>query len=311
MKILVTGAKGFVGKYVIDQLIRRNHEIIAGLAHEESTDSLQSVLLDIRSKENWEIVVREYKPDAIIHLAAQSMVSKAWDDPSNTILTNTLSVLYMMESVRKYSPSTKLINIGSSEEYGLAGQTGLPITEELICIPQNPYAVSKYAASQLIQQLSYKNHINVIHLRPFNHFGPGQREGFVISDFSSQICRIENGKQSPIIQVGNLDAQRDFTDVRDIARAYVDVIEKEIPPGIYNICSEVPRRISDILRYLISQSSIRITLEIDEMRLRPSEVPVFVGSYSKIHKCIGWKPILKFEESLRETLDWWRQIYSE
>lgn len=308
MKILITGSKGFVGKHVIERL-KKNHQIITGFTDEERS-SMQEFFWDVSSKDNWETVINKNKPDVILHLAAQSMVQKAWTDPSTTIQTNTLSALYMMESVQKYSPSTKIINIGSSEEYGLAGQIGKPITEETICNPQNPYAVSKYAASQLILQISSKNHLNAIHLRPFNHFGPGQREGFVISDFSSQICRIENGMQQPVIKVGNLDAKRDFTDVRDIVSAYVDIIEKDIAPGIYNICSQVPRRISDVLEYLIGESRISISLELDETRLRPSDVPLFIGSNAKIFNSIGWKPKLKFEESLRETLNWWRQSFS-
>ncbi|MNC22168.1 GDP-6-deoxy-D-mannose reductase [compost metagenome] len=310
MKILVTGSNGFVGKHVLSELAIRYHEIISGITDEKGFDSDKEIFLDVRSKNNWEEVIKAIKPDAILHLAAQSMVQKAWVDPSDTILTNTLSALFMIESVQKYSPTTKIINVGSSEEYGLAGLSGQPLTEDTLCNPQNPYAVSKHSAGQLIMQISKKNQLNTIHLRPFNHFGPGQREGFVISDFSSQICRIEKGIQEPIIRVGNLDARRDFTDVRDIVRAYVDIIEKDIAPGIYNVCSQVPRRIADILEFLIAESKVPITLEVDEARFRPSEVSLFIGSNLKILESIGWKPSLKFEESLRETLNWWRQTYA-
>ncbi|MDQ0162546.1 GDP-mannose 4,6-dehydratase [Aeribacillus alveayuensis] len=309
MRILVTGASGFVGKWLVTELMDRGHEVIAAVRkHNSFLKHVRQVRLDLLNYENVKSVLRLSKPDAIVHLAAQSMVKKAWENPSETIQVNVIGTTNLVQAVKDVVPPyAKIITVGSSEEYGLTAKSKMKLTEEDNCLPQNPYAISKLAAGQLAIQLAKKENLNVAHLRPFNHFGPGQREGFVVSDFASQLARLERSKGSTIF-VGDLSAQRDFTDVRDIVDAYVKVIEKEVPTGIYNISSGKATPISEILNILLKHVHVPIEVSIDSARFRPAEVPVFVGDSSKIRRLIGWEPKRKLEDSLIETLEWWRTI---
>ncbi|MCZ8516492.1 GDP-mannose 4,6-dehydratase [Paenibacillus filicis] len=312
MRVLVTGAGGFVGKHLVAELRSRNHEVIAtALTSREDPHigSLSSLPLTDYS------LIKQFieltQPDILFHMAAQSKVMKSWQDPSATISANTLGTIHLMQAMLEVCPDSRFINVGSSEEYGLAGKDGKPLTEEAACLPQNPYAVSKYAAGQLVIQLAKKHRLQAIHLRPFNHFGPGQEEGFVISDFASQIVKIEKGLISPILKVGDLSAQRDFTYCADIIDAYVSIVEKPLPNGMYNVCSGTPRRIQDILDHLLELSNTPIEIVTDTEKWRPSEVPLFVGSSRLLELQTGWKPRTDFYEGLKETLIWWRNKNSE
>lgn len=292
-RILVTGATGFVGRYLVNDLIRAGHEVIAEWF--ELTD--RKAVVEI---------VTDSKPDAVFHLAAQSMVAKSWEDPAGTVHVNTLGTLHLLEALAAM-PSTMLVSIGSGDEYGLAGASGELLTEERLCQPQNPYSVSKYTAGVLSMQLARQKGLHVLHLRPFNHFGPGQLEGFVVSDFCSQIVKMEQGLLTPQLLVGDLSVERDFTDVRDVVAGYVRLIEKTPPTGIYNICSGQRRKVADILEFLLKQAKVQIDVQTDPTRFRCSDTPVFAGSAAKMVLATQWKPERDFYASLIETLDWWRK----
>lgn len=310
MKILATGANGFVGSYLIRELATHGHCVYGGAMVGSKVPAESSavwVTLDVAKYKDVEQVMDSVKPDAIIHLAAQSMVQQAWNEPAETVLTNTIGTIHLLQAVKKIAPKIKVLTIGTSEEYGASGKQGIPLVEDMPCLPQNPYAVSKLAAGQIALQMAAKDGLRVVHARPFNHFGPGQRTGFVVSDFSAQIAKIEQGLQLPVIRVGNLSAQRDFTDVRDVVAAYRLLIESNCENGIYNICSGRPRAMQEILDYLVTQAQVAVKVEIDTERLRQADVPLFVGSANKIHKETGWSPQITFEESLLDTLNWWRR----
>lgn len=310
MRVLVTGAGGFVGGYLVPRLVSRGHQVYAGeLQHSQfkSIKNVNSVKFDITNYQELEYMMSKIRPDGIIHLAAQSMVKRSWENPVLTINVNTIGTINLIKAVKLVVPTCKIINIGTSEEYGLTGKLGQPLGEESPCVPQNPYAISKFAAGQLALQLANKEKLNLIHVRPFNHFGPGQQIGYVVSDFCSQIASIEKGIASPIMYVGDLNAQRDFSDVRDVIEAYIVLLESKADNGVYNICSGKPRTIKNILDLLIQQSSASIEVKIDQERFRPSEVPLFFGSNQKIANAIDWSPKQEFSASLLETLNWWRQ----
>lgn len=309
MRVLVTGAGGFVGGHLVLALVDKGHHVIAGGIQDSKLKFEKNIEIfnfDITNYHNLDKVIGTVKPDAIIHLAAQSMVKRAWEEPAGTIAVNTIGTINLLKTVKKHVPKAKIINIGTSEEYGLTGKNGEPLEENYECLPQNPYAVSKLAAGQVALQLAKKDDLNIIHVRPFNHFGPGQQMGYAVSDFASQIAQIEKGFYPAIIRVGDLSAQRDFTDVRDVIEAYITLLERKVESGIYNVCSGKPRSIHSILDFLIQSSKIAITIQVDQDRLRPSEVPLFVGSAYKIKNAIGWEPKRNFENSLLETLEWWR-----
>jgi GDP-4-dehydro-6-deoxy-D-mannose reductase len=309
MRVLVTGSNGFVGNHLIKELVRRGHEVLAGVTRKQFnvTEGFLSEYLDVLDTETINNIFQKFKPEGIIHLAAQTMVKRSWEEPEKTLATNIFGTINLIKAIEKFSPNAKMISIGSSEEYGLTGKSGVPLTEDMPCLPQNPYATSKLAAGQLALQYGKKSDLKIIHVRAFNHFGPGQNIGFVVSDFISQIVDIEIDKSPPVIRVGDLSAQRDFVHVTDLIRAYILALELDVDNGIYNVCSGIPRKIGDILDFLIKKAKKPITVELDCSRLRPSEVPLFVGSSEKIKKAIGWEPKINFYEALMETLEWWRQ----
>lgn len=308
MKVLVTGANGFVGKHLTSELLNRNHEVLAGVRDRsgEGITGAKKVYVDITDSTCIETILKEMNVDAIIHLAGQSKVSDAWNLPVTTFEVNTLATIQLIQLIGEISPRTKLITVGSSEEYGLSGKYHKKINETTPCLPQNPYASSKLAAGEVGLQLAKKHNLSLIHVRPFNHFGPGQEEGFVISDFSAQIAQIEYGFVEPVMYVGDLSSQRDFTDVRDIVRSYALLLERELETGIYNVSSGIPRKIEDILKNLVSLSKCEINIQVDPQKFRPSEVPSFTGDSSKLWESVKWRPEIDFYDSLKETLNWWR-----
>jgi GDP-4-dehydro-6-deoxy-D-mannose reductase len=303
MKVLVTGAKGFVGKNLVVVLLERGHEVVVS---ERDPDTGTAIKLDVTDSGNVLEALQQVRPDAIIHLAAQTHVPTAWAHPQETVMVNTMGTLHIINAIKTLGLRCKVLNIGSSEEYGHTGKSGEPLTESMACQPQNPYAVSKFAAGQLAVQVGGQYGIKVIHVRPFNHYGPEQREGFVVSDFVAQIAKMEQGLQPHVLRVGNLSAQRDFTYISDVVSAYIAMLESDIESGIYNVCSGNPIMVGDILEALIAMAQVKIETEVDPLRLRPSDVPYFVGSNAKLSNKVGWGPKVDFENGLFRTLEWWR-----
>lgn len=309
MKILITGAGGFVGKYLIRLLLDHGHNLVAvGIGNgsflkEWSIPTYEIDILDYNLLLN---CMKQEMPDAVIHLAAISNVPLSWKKPGLTIDINVHGTINVLNALYAANSKAKLLNIGSSDEYGLAAKIGVPLTEDILCQPQNPYAISKYCAEQMVLQLGKKYGMNVLHTRPFNHFGPGQAKGFVTSDFASQIAAIERGEQEPVLRVGDLSASRDFTFVTDVVAAYVALIENDVPSGVYNICSGKARKVEDILRQLVVLSFVPIKIERDPDKMRPSEVPFFVGSADKLKQVTKWNIKHDFKNGLKEVLDYWR-----
>jgi len=315
MRALITGYTGFVGSHLAEALLQRGTEVY-GLYRWRSRlenvrhlqDRVQLVEGDIADAAAMRHVLEVSRPDEIYHLAAQSFVPTSWTSPGATLDTNVQGELNLFEAVRQLKISPRIQIAGSSEEYGLVHEKELPITEDQPLRPLSPYAVSKVAQDLLAYQYFRSYGIDVVRTRGFNHTGPRRGRVFVCSNFAWQIARIERGEAEPIIKAGNLEARRDFTDVRDIVRGYQLALQKGESGEVYNLCSGRAWSIRQILDHLLSRSEVEVKVEFDPARARPSDVPVLKGSAEKFHKIAGWKPEIPFEDTLDEILDHWRQM---
>jgi GDP-4-dehydro-6-deoxy-D-mannose reductase len=252
-------------------------------------------------------LIADVRPDKIFHLAAQSFVPSSWNAPAESLTTNILGQLNIFEALRELKLEGCWVQIAcSSEEYGMVFPDEIPIRETNPLRPLSPYAVSKVGQDYLAYQYFMSYGIKAVRTRGFNHTGPRRGEVFVCSNFSKQAIEIELGKRPPIIYVGNLDAQRDFTDVRDMVRAYWMSLESCEPGEVYNISSGSAISISDLLNMVLSGTKIKIEVKQDPSRLRPSDVPLLLGDYSKFHQATGWKPQIPFSKTLADIMDYWR-----
>jgi GDP-4-dehydro-6-deoxy-D-mannose reductase len=262
--------------------------------------------MDLRDRDSVQSLVEGIRPNYVFHLAAQSFVPSSFADPWDTLENNLLSELNLLEAVRRSARGAVFLVVGSNEEYGAPEADELPQTEQSPLRPNNPYAVSKVAQDFLGLQYHLAFGLRVVRVRPFNHTGPGQSPRFVVPAFASQIARIEAGLQEPTMRVGNLASSRDFLDVRDIARAYHLAVTTAEPGEVYNLASGRPRSVRWLLDKLISESEAEIRVERDPERYRPVDVPVVYGSSDKFSRRTGWEPRIPFEQTLRDTLDYWR-----
>ncbi|WP_019851346.1 GDP-mannose 4,6-dehydratase [Desulfitobacterium sp. PCE1] len=320
MKALITGINGFVGGYLAERLLRDGIEVWGTDLNEELSHKSYDIKyrkLDIIEASAVETVLNQCRPDYIFHLAAQSSAAVSWKNPQMTMDVNINGTINLLESVRKlrdekaigdnqeYEP--RILLIGSSEEYGFVEQRDMPIKEEQAIVPGNPYAVSKIAQTLLGQVYARAYDLQIVVVRAFNHIGPQQSPIFVVSDFTKRIAEIEKGQREPVLLVGNLEAERDFTDVRDIVEAYCSLIEKGKAGEIYNVGSGRVYRVQYLLDYLLSCSQVSVKIQQDPARMRPSDVPVISCDNRKLQELTGWFPKHKIEDTLREVLEYWRQ----
>lgn len=315
MKVLITGITGFVGSHLADYLLSRGNIEIYGIERwrskteniEHIKDKIELIECDIRDASSVNKVILRVMPEKIFHLAAQSFVLTSWHAPAETLSTNIIGELNLFEGVRNSNINPWIHIAGSSEEYGLVNADELPVKESNLLRPLSPYAVSKVGQDMLAYQYYQSYKLKVIITRGFNHTGPRRGEVFVCSNFAKQIAEIEKNKTEPIIYVGNLEAKRDFTDVRDMVKAYWLATEKCEPGEVYNICSGKAWSISEIMDKLLKLSKVKVKIKQDPTRLRPSDVPMLVGDNNKFCKQTGWKPEIPFEKTLEDLLNYWRE----
>ena len=313
-RVLVTGADGFVASRLIPELSREWGCGLFGLGLRPepscAVEGLGYRTVDLTDFEQVEKVLEDFRPDAVFHLAAQASVARSWEDPRSTYRVNLLGQVNLMEAMRKLGIEASVHIACSSEEYGKVSPDRMPLSEETALNPCSHYAVSKVGQEVLGRMYCEAFSWRVLITRGFNQAGPGQSPDFVASSFARQIARIEGGKSEPVIKVGNLEARRDFTDVRDTARAYRMVMEKGRPGAAYNVCSGVARAISEILEILLGMSDERIKVEKDPARQRQSDIPVLVGDNTLVRDETGWEPEIPLEQTLKDTLDYWRSVES-
>jgi len=319
MKVLITGITGFVGSHLAEYCLKKPDLKVSGtvLSHhlageftriEHIKDRLELFECDLKNRIAVARVLEKVKPDKIFHLAAQSFVPTSWESPEDTLFNNIMAELNIFEVVRELKLDPVIQIAGSSEEYGLIYENELPIKEDNLLRPLSPYGVSKVAQDKLAFQYHHSYGLKTVITRAFNHEGPRRGEQFVTSNFAKQIAEIEKGKGEPVIYVGNLEAKRDYSDVRDIVKAYWISTEKCKFGEPYNICSGKARTIKSVLDSLLGFSKVKdIEVRQDPARMRPSDVPVLCGDCSKFKKETGWEPEVPFEKTLSDTLDYWRE----
>lgn len=319
MRALITGITGFAGSHLADYLLAEQAGVeIFGTyrwrSRMENIDHLDGKInlleCDLRDAASVHGVLAEVRPDYIFHLAAQSFVPASWRAPSDTLTTNLIGQTNLFEAVRMLELDPVIQIAGSSEEYGLVLPDEVPIKETNPLRPLSPYAVSKVGQDLLAYQYFRSYGLKTIRTRGFNHTGPRRGEVFVTSNFAKQIASIEAGLREPVIRVGNLDAQRDFTDVRDMVRAYWLAVTKATPGEVYNLASGKAVTIRELLDQLLALSETKVEIQVDPERLRPSDVEILLGDFSKFKADTGWEPSIPLEQTLRDTLDFWRQKLS-
>jgi GDP-4-dehydro-6-deoxy-D-mannose reductase len=313
VRALITGISGFVGSHLAEYLLEHTDWQVAGTVYgpEDNIahlrDRLELYPAELSELETVVSIVERAKPDHVFHLAAQPLVSLSRRDPWGTLAVNIRLQLNILEAVARLGSMASILVVGSSEEYGLVHPDELPVKETNPLRPTSPYAVSKVAQDMMGLQYHLSHQLFTVRVRPFNHIGPRQRLGFVAPDFARQIAEAEAGLREPIVQVGNLEPQRDFSDVRDVVRGYHLLITQGEAGEVYNLGSEQARPIRELLETLIAMSRVPITIEQDAERLRPTEVPLMVGDCTKIREQTGWRPGIPFEQSLQDVLDYWRE----
>lgn len=319
-KILITGITGFAGSFLAEHLsLDKNVEIHGTYLSDSSTknvSALQDAIylhkVDLQLADEVGRLIGLTKPDCIFHFAALSSAAKSFTQSTSTVLSNIeiqMNILNAVQDQKLYN--CRILVTSSAEVYGLVQEKDLPIDEDTPLRPVSPYAVSKIAQDYLALQyfLAYK--LPIIRVRPFNHIGPRQIPDFVVASFAKQIADIEKGITEPVLHVGNLDSKRDFTDVRDMVKAYAGIMQKGKVGDVYNIGSGVSHKIGDILEILLSLSDKNITISIDKKLLRPGDVSDIRCNTHKLESVISWKPKITLEQTLKDTLDYWRTYQVE
>ena len=300
MRILITGDSGFVGQHVMAAWPSALGLMAWGLARNgEEVSILDKAALCA--------ALDDCKPDAVLHLAAQSFVPESFANPGQTLEVNFIGTLRLLESLKATGFKGRMLQVGTADAYGLVPLAEMPIQETRILKPSNPYAVSKAAAEALCYQWSQTETFEVLVARPFNHIGAGQAPLFSISGFAKQLAEMSLGLRPPTLSVGNLEVTRDFTDVQDVVRAYALLLQKGRSSEVYNICSGQEQSLQSMVDRLIKLSGVGAEIEVDSAKFRPAEQARVWGSYEKINKHTGWCPEISMDTSLLDVYHYWER----
>lgn len=309
---MVTGASGFVGGHLTERLLGEGWEVWGCSSTRADAGHLRDgefpmVTSDLEVPEQAAEAVRHARPDVVFHLAARAAVAPSHADPWATIKANVGMQTHILEAVRRHLPTCAVLVVGSGEVYGPARPEELPLSEDAPLRPANPYAVSKLTQDFLGLQYHLSYGLKVVRVRPFNHLGPGQGPGFVAADFARQLVEAELGMREPVISVGNLEARRDFTDVRDVVRAYTAIVQGAWWGEVFNVASGSPVSIRRLLDLLLQETRIPIAVRQDSQRMRPSDVPEFYGDAGRLKQAVGWEPQIPLDQTLRDVMQYWRE----
>ena len=316
MRVLITGITGFAGSHLAEYILSNHSRVdVFGIVRWRSRmdnilqiqDKIELVEADLKDRVSLRAVLADVKPDRIFHLAAQSFVPTSWKCPAETLAINAIGEINLFEAILSLNQAPKIQIAGSSEEYGQVFSNEIPMKETNPFRPLSPYAVSKVAQDLLAFQYHKSYAVRTVRTRGFNHTGPRRGDVFVTSSFAKQIAEIEQKKRPPVVHVGNLEAKRDFTDVRDMVRAYWLSLEKGVEGEVYNIGSGQAYSMQEVLDLLMSLSRSKMEVKVDPARLRPSDVPVLLSDSSKFRALTGWRPMIPFKQTILDLLNYWRE----
>ena len=311
MRVLITGMSGFAGSHLRKLLLEQTHWTLFGISRNSAVERVSPREywwnLDLLNCDGMRRFMQFERPDIVIHLAGQSHVPTSWENPWQTFETNVRGQLILFDAILHAKLTPRMLIVTSNEVYGAPESLNqLPFVESQLPRPNNPYAVSKVAADAMAVQYRLSHGLDIVIARPFNHCGPGQAGRFVLPTFARQVAEIEAGLREPVIQVGNMTAQRDFTDVRDVVAGYLALIKLGQPGDIYNVCSGIPRSVQSLFELLLTMSKVAITTQLDPSKFRPVDTPVSYGDNAKIRWATGWQPTIAIEQTVRDTLNEWR-----
>jgi len=299
MRILVTGANGFVGRHLTRHLSESGHTpLYYDIQKTEDAPEDTCFTGDLRDAADLSQLIAKQKPDACIHLGGIAFVPMGWQDPQLVYNVNLVGTINLLEAFRKHAPEARILTVSTGEIYGRKARKK-PLKEGDRMVPANPYAMAKMAADLHALLAAERYNMHIMTARPDNHTGPGQSEQFVTASFAAQIAAIAQGRQKPLMRVGNLDNMRNFTDVRDVARAYLMLIEKGSPAKAYNIASGHPARIQKVLEQLAQIAGVTPQIEIDPARYRPTDYLPTLDT-TRIRKTIGWQPEIPLDQTLKD-----------
>ncbi len=315
MKALIIGANGFVGSYLVEEIKHSLFcEVIATTSRPKTSLGIgedQTVQMNILEESQIVEVLATVQPDYIFHLAAQSSVALSWKNPKLTVDVNIIGAINLLNAIRRLNYSARVLFVGSGEEYGHVNAQDVPIQEDCSLNPGNVYAVTKACQNMMATIYAQAYGLQLVMTRSFNHIGPKQSSKFVVADFCSQVARIEKGLQEPVIKVGNLSAKRDFTDVRDMAKAYCRLIQYGRAGETYNVGSGHAVAVEAVLKEILSQAAAEIRIEVDPAKLRPVDVPIIEADTKKLFQDTGWVQCFSLQRTIADTLDYWRMSLSE
>ncbi len=303
--VLVTGATGFAGGHLIECLAGSHRLVGWGRSTQrpEIAPLVESQAVDLLDRERVRNAIATLRPATIFHLAGAPQVAESWRDTAKPLAGNVLATSHLLDAIRRAELDCRVLVTGSAAVYAPSDS---PINEDGPLAPGNPYALSKLAQEQLAMRAFADEGLEIVMVRPFNHTGPRQPPAFVAPSMAKQIALIEKGDVEPVIRVGNLDARRDFSDVRDVVRAYVSLVARGTTGEIYNVGSGVGRTIQSLLDALKSRARVEVRVEIDPERLRPSETSALVADTTRLRERTGWLPKVAFDSMLDQLLDYWR-----
>ena len=313
MPVLVTGAAGFAGSHLLEHLVTvasgssRKIDLIAW-ARSAPPPELASLAtweaIDLLDRDRVRDAIVALRPSRIYHCAGAAHVGDSWARTTDTLSANVLATHYLFDAIRRANVQCRVLVPGSAHVYA---PSAVPITEGARLAPASPYALSKLAQEQVSAQACAQDGVETILARVFNHSGPRQHPSFVAASMARQIALIERGALEPVIKVGNLDAQRDLTDVRDTVRAYAMLMDRGTPGTVYNVASGVARPTRAVLDTLLARARVPVRVEVDPARLRPNDIPVLAGDPTRLREATGWTPHIPFEQMLKDLLDYWRE----